>query len=187
MDACRLHLTGASGSGTTTLGRALASSWSVPHADADDYFWVPTSPPYTQKRATPDRLRLMEEIFVARDAWVLSGSLMGWGDPLVERFDAVVFLSVGNQTRLERLRGREAARYGARIEAGGDREASHREFIEWAEGYEDPAFDGRNRAQHEAWLAALPCPVLRLDSAAGVDELLGEVVTWQKQGFRPAT
>ena len=187
MDASRLHLTGASGSGTTTLGRALASHWSVPHADADDYFWVPTSPPYTQKRATADRLRLMEEIFVARDAWVLSGSLLGWGDPLVERFDAVVFLSVEDETRLARLHTREAARYGARIEAGGDRETSYREFMEWAEGYEDPTFDGRNRAQHEAWLAALPCPVLRLDSGAGVEELLGEVATWQKEGFWSAT
>jgi adenylate kinase family enzyme len=179
MDACRVHLTGASGSGTTTLGRALASHWSVPHADADDYFWVPTSPAYVEKRPVPERLRLMEELFVGRDAWVLSGSVMSWGEPLVERFGAVVFLSVENETRLARLRAREVARYGASIDAGGAREADFREFMEWAEGYEDPTFDGRNRAQHEAWLRALPCPVLRLDSALGVDELLAQVRSWR--------
>lgn len=46
MRRCKLHMMGASGSGTTTLARALADHWSVPHADADDYFWVPTDPPY---------------------------------------------------------------------------------------------------------------------------------------------
>jgi adenylate kinase family enzyme len=49
VDACRLLITGASGCGTTTLGRAVADRWGVPHADVDDYFWRPTSPPFVQK------------------------------------------------------------------------------------------------------------------------------------------
>jgi adenylate kinase family enzyme len=178
MDACRLHLTGASGSGTTTLGRALASRWSVPHADADDYFWVPTATPYTVKRERPDRLRLMEELFLGRSAWVLSGSVITWGDPLVELFDAVVFLSVDNDVRLARLEERERTRYGAQIAPGAEREADHREFMEWASGYEYSTFDGRSRLQHEAWLARLPCPVLRLDSSLAVAELVDRVAGW---------
>lgn len=176
MTPCRLHITGASGSGTTTLGRALATRWSVPHADTDDYFWVPTSPPYTTKRDEAERVRLMAEIFVGRDAWVLSGTLMGWGDPLVERFDAVVFLSVDDDVRMDRLRAREATRYGSSIESGGPREPAHRQFMDWASGYEDPHFDGRNRRQHEQWLSTLTCPVLQLDSALPTDELVAEVV-----------
>ena len=43
MRRCRLHVMGASGAGTTTLARTLADHWAVPHADSDDYFWVPTS------------------------------------------------------------------------------------------------------------------------------------------------
>jgi adenylate kinase family enzyme len=173
---CRLHISGASGTGTTTLGRALASEWSVPHADTDDYFWAPTSPPYTTKRDVAERLRLMEEMFLGRDAWVLSGSLMGWGDPLIEHFDAVVFLSADHEVRMDRLHRREVTRYGASIEAGGAREAAYREFIEWANSYEDPQFDGRNRARHEEWLSTLTCPVLRLDSTRGVAELVAEIV-----------
>lgn len=176
MHPCRLHITGASGSGTTTLGRAVATAWSVPHADIDDYFWVPTSPPYTTKRDEAERLRLMREVFLGRDAWALSGTLMGWGDPLIESFDAVVFLSVDNDARMERLRLREAIRYGASIEPGGTHEAAHRAFMDWASGYEDPDFDGRNRARQEQWLANLPCPVLRLDGSRPVDELVTDIV-----------
>ena len=32
----RVHIIGSSGTGTTTLGRAVAAAWSVPHADTDD-------------------------------------------------------------------------------------------------------------------------------------------------------
>lgn len=108
MDRCRLLITGASGTGTTSLARTLADDWSVPHAETDDYFWEPTVPPYTSKRAALARLELMEAVFAPRAAWVLSGSIMGWGDPLVERFDGVVFLTLDASIRLERLKARGA-------------------------------------------------------------------------------
>ena len=35
----------ASGSGTTTLRRALKEKYEYAHFDTDDYFWIPTNPP----------------------------------------------------------------------------------------------------------------------------------------------
>ena len=49
----RIHILGASGSGTTTLGRALAERLQCPHFDADDYFWVPTDPPLPTSESGP--------------------------------------------------------------------------------------------------------------------------------------
>lgn len=178
MQSCRLLITGASGSGTTTLGRALADAWAIPHADVDDYYWVPSSPPYTRKRPVADRLSLMNALFLPRDAWVLSGSVMGWGDPLIEKFDAVVFLTLAPRTRMARLERRETTRYGVTIEPGGGNEAGHQEFLTWAAGYDDDDFSGRSRPRHERWLAALACPVLRLDSAKSVPQLLAAVTAW---------
>ncbi|WP_405160848.1 hypothetical protein OG203_31345 [Nocardia sp. NBC_01499] len=174
----RLLVTGASGVGTTTLGRALASLQSVPHADVDDYFWIATSPPYTYKRPIEDRLALMNSLFLPRDAWILSGSLMGWGDSLIKMFDGVVFLTVDPHARMDRLMNREVLRYGDTIEQGGFNEAAHHEFMDWARGYDDANFSGRSRAQHERWLTELPCPVLRLDSAESVPELISAVTDW---------
>lgn len=159
------------------MGRALASAWSVPHADTDDYLWLPTPPPYT-KRDMAESLRLMSEVFLGREAWVLSGSVTEGGDSLVPYFDAVVFLSLNPRLCRERLLAREATRFGAAIDTGGDREVAHRDFIEWASRYEDPTFTGRNRARHERWLSALRCPVLRLDSAAPVADLVATVTAW---------
>lgn len=178
MQRCRLHLTGASGTGTTTLGRALATQRSLPHADADDYFWLPTSPPYTHKREPADRLRLMEEVFLPRDGWVLSGSVMGWGEPLVRRFEAVVFLALEPGARLSRLRSREVLRHGDAVAPGGPQEQAHDDFLEWARGYDQPGFTGRSRSQHDRWLSELPCPVLRLDSDQPVPRLVDAVTGW---------
>src|SRR5438128_2185962 len=103
MKPCRIHITGASGAGVTTLGRALADALAVPHADTDDYFWQPTDPPFRARREEAARLRLMREIFLGRGGWVLSGSLDGWGDPLIAQFDLVVFVNTAQATRLDRL------------------------------------------------------------------------------------
>lgn len=171
-------IVGASGTGTTTLGRALAAEWSVPHADVDDYFWEPSEPAYTIKRDPQARLDLMERIFLPRSAWVLSGSVLAWGDALIPSLDTVIFVTVEPDVRLARLRQREARRYGSRIEAGGDRQESFADFLDWAAGYDDPGFAGRSLTGHEIWLAQLPCPVLRLDGAEPTDVLISKVLAW---------
>ena len=175
MRRSRLHVMGASGTGTTTLARALADHWAVPHADADDYFWVPSSPPYVHKRPADERLTLMRSVFVPREAWVLSGSMLGWGESVVAECDAVVFLTLDPDERLRRLEARETARRG-----GPDfDEVAWEAFLEWARGYDDPGFEGRSRVAHEAWLKELGQPVLRLDSAQRRDELRDAVLAWK--------
>ena len=176
MKPCRLHIVGASGSGTSTLGRAVAGAWSVPFHDSDDYFWQPTEPPYTLRREVAERLDLVARMFLPRKAWVLSGSVMGWGEPFAASFDLVVFLQVDPAVRLARLRQREASRIGAAaIAPGGALHQSHVDFMAWAAGYDDPAFTGRSLRRHEAWLAALGVPVLRLDGDRPTGDLVAEI------------
>ncbi|HEY1244430.1 MAG TPA: AAA family ATPase [Hyphomicrobiaceae bacterium] len=177
MRTCRLHITGASGAGVTTLGRALADTLAISHHDTDDYFWQPTSPPYRDKRAIADRLRLMRELFLDRAEWVLSGSLDGWGDPLIPLLDLVVFVFVRPEVRLQRLREREARRFGAdAIAVGGWRHPEAEDFFDWAARYDDDTRVGRNLKRHEAWLAGLPCRVIRTDGARATRELVTQVL-----------
>ncbi len=159
----RLHITGASGSGTSTLGRAVSTHLGITHFDTDDFYWQPSDPPYTAKRSIRARLRLLNVAFAALGSWVLSGSIGHWGAPLIPQFDLVIFLSVPTAVRIERLRQREAKRYGSRIEPGGDRHEASTAFLEWAAEYEIGPPEGRSRDMHEAWLKTLPCPVLRLE------------------------
>jgi adenylate kinase family enzyme len=176
MKSCRIHIMGASGAGVTSLGRTLANALAIPHHDTDDYFWQPTTPPYRQQRDVAARLRLMREMFLPRADWVLSGSVTGWGDEIVPHFDLVVFLSTPRELRLQRLRAREATHFGAgAIAPGGWRSREFEDFIAWASHYEQGDREGRSLAKHEAWLANLSCPVLRLDGSRPLPELVAEI------------
>ncbi|MFT4979459.1 MAG: adenylate kinase family enzyme, partial [Myxococcota bacterium] len=168
MNELRLHLTGASGAGVTTLGRSLAQRLAIPHFDADDFYWAPVEPEFSQKRPPEDRVRLMWELFVPRPTWILSGSLMGWGDALVPQITHVILVETPTETRLARLRAREACRYGAdAVAAGGARHEETAAFLDWASRYDSDGFTGRSRRQHAAWLDTLSCPVQRVDGRRG--------------------
>ena len=173
----RVHILGASGCGSTSLARALSGAWSVPLADTDDYLWLPTNPPYAALRPAPERLALMEALFLPREAWVLSGAVIGWGDSLTSHFDAVVFLTLEPPVRLGRLQAREQARFAGRT-PDADERAQYDAFLKWAKGYDDPNSGGRSRVGDEEWLSAVPCPVLRLDSQRPVEDLAWAVMNW---------
>jgi len=177
----RLHITGASGCGVSTLGGALARRLGVAHLDTDAFYWLPTDPPFQTSRVIPERLAMLETAFAAaHSGWVLSGSLDGWGDPLIPRFERVIFLSAATEVRLARLRAREQARHGAVIDEGGASHAHHLDFLAYAEAYDTGRFTGamtgRHRARHETWLARLPCPVLRLDGEEPTERLADAVL-----------
>lgn len=171
----RVHIFGASGSGTSSLAAALAAQHGHRHLDTDDFYWLPTDPPFQQPRPREARLPLLRAAIAGSPSWVLSGSLCGWGDPLIPEFDLVVFLVVSTDARLARLRAREAARYGWAIAPGGPRHAAHLEFLDWAGRYDAGDAEMRSRALHEAWIAALPGPVLRLEGVRPVAEQLARI------------
>jgi len=163
---------GASGSGTSTLGAALAERARAAHVDTDDYFWEPTDPPFHTPRPPEPRLALLRTELTRHPSWVLSGSLCGWGDPLIPRFELVVFVYAPTPLRLARLRERELRQFGAQALApGGAMHENHRAFIDWAASYDEGGLDVRSLARHHTWLETLTCPVLHLDGARPVDEL----------------
>jgi adenylate kinase family enzyme len=172
----RVHILGASGSGTTTLGRALAARLGCPHLDTDNFFWLPSEPPFERIRERPERQAQLGAALARDPAWVLSGSLCGWGDLFVPRFDVVVFVWLAPEIRLARLRERERQRYGdAAIAPGGSRAAKSLAFLVWAAAYDEGYAVERNRLMHERWLAALQCPVVRLEDAAATEEHVARI------------
>ena len=183
----RLHILGASGSGTTTLGSALAECLGCPHLDTDDYFWLPTDPPFQQVRSRTERQALLGADLARHGGWVLSGSLCGWGDIFMPMFEVVVFLWVPPHIRLARLQKREQQRYGDNALApGGPLHTPYTAFMAWAAAYESGDMQMRSRRRHEQWLRELPCPVLRLEGEQQVEECRARVIQYVSTLLRPA-
>jgi adenylate kinase family enzyme len=172
----RIHILGAAGSGTSTLGAALARRLGVPHTDADTLYWRPTDPPFTTPRPLQERQALLLRKLQFSDPWVLSGAATRWTAPLEPHCHLVVFLRLDPAVRMARLRRREAARFGDRILPDGDMAAIHAAFIAWAESYDTAGSLRHGLLTHETWLADQPAPVLRLDSQAPVEHLVGAII-----------
>jgi adenylate kinase family enzyme len=181
----RIHILGASGSGTTTLAAAVAARHGHRHLDTDDFFWLPTDPPYQTHRPREARLEMLSTALAASPAWVLSGSLCGWGDPLIARFQLIVFLAVPTDVRMQRLRARELTRYGRdAIAPGGPRHQAYVAFLEWAARYDLADATERSRVLHDAWLAAVRVPVVRLEGDRPVAVQLASIeAATAREGF----
>jgi len=173
----KLHLFGASGTGVSTLGAALAEALGIPYLDSDTYFWEATDPPFTVRRAADARDARLAADLARHPHWILGGSLLGWGGDWRGAFDGAVFLWLPTALRLQRLRRRELLRYGSVIETDPVRCARHEAFMAWAAGYDDGSAGGhRTLANHERWLRELRCPVLELRQDWSVDERVAAVL-----------
>lgn len=172
----RIHVFGASGSGTTTLGAALAERLGILHLDVDDFYWKKSDPPFLYKNSPDDRVAAIQSDIAARDEWVLSGSLVSWGAPLVGEFTLAVFVELEPTTRMQRLYDREVTRNGARIEPGGDMREAHLEFMAWARRYDTDVSGVRCRTVHVDWMNALACRCMSVNGAKPTASLVAEVL-----------
>lgn len=180
----KIHILGAPGAGVTTLGKTLAARLGVPHFDTDDFHWFTDDPlPYRRRRNPEHRLRLLREALDPLEHWVLSGSLCGWGDAFIPQFDAVVWRWLPVEVRLARIREREIERYGIeRLVDGGDLQRVFDTFLQWAAAYDENGTNPRSRTQELKWLAALSCPVLKLEEDAPPAVLADTIEQWVAGG-----
>ncbi len=165
----RAHITGAPGSGKTTISYAIAKRLRVPHIDADRFTWEETDPPYRQKIELNRRREMIDREIRRNDSWVLSGSIHYWGDDLYQLCNYVVLIITATNIRMKRLRGREYNKFGARIETGGDLYVTHIEFMNKAGLYDSGDSTVRSLARDTEWLDSLPCHCLCIDGGDSLD------------------
>jgi len=172
----KIHIFGASGSGTTTLGKALHKKLGYRHLDADDYYWEKTNPPFQIKIPKQKRNQLILNDFKAQKNCIISGSMVSWGTEWSRAFDLYVFLYLPAKIRLQRLKEREVERYGDLLETDEKTKADSKAFLEWASKYEDGTFAGRSLVIHENWIKVLDGKVLRIEGDTTVEERVNEVI-----------
>lgn len=165
-----IYIFGASGSGTSTLGRKISDETGYFFMDTDDYFWLPTNPKYTTKRSKEERISLMKSDIEEAGNVVISGALDSWGSELLPLFTLAIRLVTDTNIRIQRLKEREKQAFGSRIMPGGDMYENHKEFLEWAAKYDTGGTDMRSRARHDAFCRLLSCRLIVLDGAADLQE-----------------
>lgn len=180
----KIHIFGASGSGVTTLGNALSKKINIPYFDSDEYFWIPSNPPFTEKRIPEERNKLVKFALTETNDWIFGGSSLKWGEDVFPEFDLVVFLWIPSEIRMERLKKRELERYGEVIYTDPKRIKLYQEFLDWAINYDvDPkesGFSGRSLKVHESWLKQIKSKILEIRGDFSVEERINQVINGLK-------
>ena len=169
----KIHIFGASGTGTTTIGLELSKELKIPFFDSDDYFWEKTDLAFQKIRVREERQALLQQDLEKHANWIVSGAFCEWGDFLIPQFTLAIFLYVPHDIRMQRLDEREVLRYGTDITSiDHPMNAAHELFISWASKYDTAGLDMRSKAQHEEWIKILPCKVLRIEGDLPVSSIM---------------
>lgn len=171
----RVLISGGPGSGCTTTAAAVGAALDLPVFDSDSFFHKPTDPPYQEQYSPEERRDLLTHALAGREAWIVSGSVATW-----EMRDLAsthgIFLETPCGERLARLEQRQRARFGPRIDPGGDMEEEHLSFMKWASAYEERTGVGRNATADRAFLEAACGHFTAITGTAPFQQVVAAVV-----------
>jgi len=172
----KILIFGASGSGKTTLGKEIEKRSDFIHLDSDDYYWRKTKVPFTEKVPLAVRNEKIKLDFKKNKNVIVSGSMLTWGEEWKAAFDLAIFIRLDNNERMKRLKKREIQRYGDKLRNDQVTRKNSKEYLDWANQYENPKFDGRTLRVHNDWIKLLNCEVLRIDGGAQLNNKVEKVL-----------
>ena len=172
----RILLLGASGSGTSTIGKILCNKLKIVHVDLDDLFWYKTDPPFTKFRSKKDLKDLVENRILKLNEWIISGDPGEWDAGIENHLTGVILLMCSTEERVRRLNQREAERHGKELLEGGKMFEIHRNFIEWTKQYEVGGIAGRTLMKQKSWMKNLECEKQIINSEDTIEKVTSEIM-----------
>jgi len=174
---------GASGAGSTTLGKGVATRLEFQYLDIDDYLWCwKTKIPYTIVRSREERTADLMCAIQKHPKFVIAGTIFSDKELFEQFFHLAIFISTPAEVCAERVYARELSRWGERVKPGGDMYKAtrfHGDFADYvanAQKYETVDGSTFGRKLHEQWISELACPVLCLDGMKSPYENIDRVV-----------
>jgi predicted kinase len=176
-DANRILILGRTGSGKTTLARALAAALDVPHVELDSLYFGPdlsTAPLPVLRERTSEA--------IAGERWVTDGNKRAVRDLVWPRADTVIWLDYGFHVSVWRLAKRARARtssLSAQAAENGGRTAVPKQMLAAGRGVLKALRSHRGQRREYPRMFAEPAnrhlAVARLRSPAATREWLARV------------
>lgn len=174
--ATGIMIMGSSGAGKTTLGKMVAKELGYKYVDIDEYIWrKDTEIPFSEMYPKCEKISRLMDAISDCEHFVMAGSMNSFHEHFDPYFKLVVHLHADSQIRVKRVHERELEQFGERVLKGGDMYEEHRKYLSDIAGY-DYGIGGCTIQQHEEWLKAIDCPVIRLDGADELEKNLQVIV-----------
>lgn len=167
----KIQLIGASGTGKSTLGHYIAEKEHIKWIDTDRYIWKDET--FSENYPIDQRLKMYDSDREKFDRFVVSGSVFAWNPTGFTDRDLLVFLTLDDEQRFQRLIKREIQRTGESSLWLDEHGLQTNDFLDWCKTYytaKDPSNIG-TLAEHNYQITHSKCPVLKLDSSQSLEVL----------------
>jgi len=170
----KIQIIGGSGTGKSTLARYISEKENIKWIDTDNYFWKDGT--FTENNPIEKRKEMYKKDINSYSNYVVSGSIFMWCPNGFSNRDLLVFLSLDEDIRMERLRVREIKRNSKMWLDDNDEYTN--DFLEWCKTYlsaKDKSMAG-TYAEQKFQIEISKSPVIKLDSSKSLEELYAEII-----------
>lgn len=172
----KIQIIGGSGTGKSTLAKFISEQENIKWIDTDYYLWKDNT--FTVNNPIELRRSMYEEDIETNSSYIVSGSVFSWcPEGFVDR-DLLVFLSLDERDRLERLRTREIKRNGSNAMWLDENGLYTNDFLEWCKTYwtEEDQSIGGTFAEQLYQMELSKSTFIKLDSSQPVEQLYKEIM-----------
>ena len=156
-----IHVMGASGSGTSTIGEFLGNALGFDVIESDFYKWEQTVPEFQIMRPIEESNALLMERINSSKNLVITGSLHS--NPITHKhINLIIYLQCPTWIRIRRIKKRDVEVGRNSLEAEGEVKENFLWFLNFAKNYDKLGTDMRSKASQEMVIKSCNAPVIRI-------------------------
>lgn len=160
----KILLFGGNGAGKSTLGKALAAASGWPFRDVEDYYFPHGDADYkfSQSRSQEEVYQHLTDDLAANENLIFAVVRLPLNLNPSALFTCAVWVQTPRDTRLRRVEQRSFAKFGPRMQEGGDLYQSEKAFFDMVKA--------RSEEYVSDWGKGLSLPVIVVDGTKPVEE-----------------
>ncbi len=165
-----IHIMGASGSGTSSIGEYLSKELGFDIIESDFYKWEQTIPEFQVMRPIEESNKLLLEKIRQAKNLIITGSLHS--NPVTfEYIDLIIYLKCPTKVRLKRIlkRDEEKGRYS--LQQDETVRQNFLEFLKIAKSYNKLGDDIRSKKSQRMVISSCNAPLIKINTNKNIEKL----------------
>ena len=180
-----IHVMGASGSGTSTIGGLLGKTLDFDVIESDFYKWKQTIPEFQIMRPIEESNALLMERITSSKNLIITGSLHS--NPITHKhIDLIIYLHCPTWLRIRRIKQRDIATGRNSLQAEGEVRENFLWFLNFAKNYNKLGSDIRSKASQEMVMKSCNVPVINIKTNRSMKHIERVLTKKLKKHIKPS-